>query len=290
MLNSGYKHFAVVDTPTVVDDFICRDPVVGLSSKYPFEEIHAVTADKDFANGIGLADSFTFSRKPLRVTLVLPEIGHCDVYVVHLKSKRADLDSLPPSMLEKHEQTYGDHLSRNVLGRWSASIQRGSEAVLLYHQIMKRRIETNNAIILMGDFNDLLTDGVLSSLTMNELRFEKEGKGDLASYPLTDAYELYLKALHSQLLSPPSTEMSSVPQKEGITEKLERPATHYYGNKGSVLDYILLSADFNPSFQGSVAEVIDYQTEDRHLINPSFERDGQSTDHAPVSCTITPRR
>ncbi|WP_406675924.1 hypothetical protein [Shewanella benthica] len=63
----------------------------------------------------------------------------------------------------------------------------------------------------------------------------------------------------------------------------------YYFAKGSVLDYILLSSEFDAKNDLSLAEVGRYETYDRHLINPSFEHDSQSTDHAPVMITLAIR-
>lgn len=282
---AGLEHFAVVDEPSIVDDFICRDPVVAIASKFAFEEVQAIEVDSDYAKALGLEKSFKYSRKPLRVTVTLPDIGHCDIYVVHLKSKRASLDELPPaqSMTVKDggKANFGELLGRNVLGQWASGIQRGTEATLLFHTMMQRRVETQNAMILLGDFNDSLSHQPLSLLLTQELRFEREGSGELASYPLSDAYQLYCQREAELNVENISAENSIAYQ---------RQATHYYGAQGNVLDYILLSQDFNPHFHTSTAEVTDYHTEDRHLINPQYERDSHSTDHAPVMCTIRSRR
>jgi hypothetical protein len=57
-----------------------------------------------------------------------------------------------------------------------------------------------------------------------------------------------------------------------------------------VLDYILLSAEFDTRFDKSLCHVSDYDTYDQHLINPIFDRDGESTDHAIVSVRLTIRQ
>ncbi|MCV5342096.1 hypothetical protein OFC87_34750, partial [Escherichia coli] len=59
-----------------------------------------------------------------------------------------------------------------------------------------------------------------------------------------------------------------------------RPATHYHFSTGNVLDYILLSQEFDTHSDVSVAEVIDYQVLEQHLINPSYEKDKNASDHA----------
>ena len=70
---------------------------------------------------------------------------------------------------------------------------------------------------------------------------------------------------------------------------LNRSPTHYYGTSSTVLDYILLSCEFDQSYDDSFYEVSDYHTYDRHLINPEYERDDLTTDHAVVSITLTLR-
>ncbi|MCL1145130.1 endonuclease/exonuclease/phosphatase family protein [Shewanella marinintestina] len=299
---AGYVHFATVGEPTVIDDYICRDPVVALASKYPFTEVTAIEAEPEYIHGLGLNANFAFSRKPLRVTVQLPQIGLCDIYVVHFKSKRPHLDELPPPKFVQQKGSataaplvnFGELLGRNSLGQWASSIQRGSEAVLLLHAMLQRRIETNQPMVLMGDFNEELTSSVLSPLTNRELRFEKEGLGELANYPLTDGYKLFqqgLQDLFGDKASDASADEIAVEEERMLAKaRASRAPTHYYGAQGNVLDYILLSADFDPSFDNSVAEVCDYHTEDRHLVNPSFERDSQSSDHAPVICTLRIRR
>ena len=72
-------------------------------------------------------------------------------------------------------------------------------------------------------------------------------------------------------------------------EQIVRTPTHYFGASSSVLDYILLSCEFDASYHDSLYQVSDYHTYDRHLINPIFDRDGESTDHGIVLVTLTLR-
>jgi hypothetical protein len=67
---------------------------------------------------------------------------------------------------------------------------------------------------------------------------------------------------------------------------MERPATHYHFAKGNVLDYILLSQEFQPDSQYSLADVCQYVTLDEHLINPIFDKDQQASDHAFIAVTV----
>jgi hypothetical protein len=70
---------------------------------------------------------------------------------------------------------------------------------------------------------------------------------------------------------------------------VSRPPSHYFGGGGSVLDYILLSCEFDASYHDSLYQVSTHDTYDRHLINPIFDRDGESTDHGVVLVTLTLR-
>lgn len=290
----GLTYFAVVESPKVVDGYIHSQPVVAVASRYPIEEVTSVKADKVWAQRMGLREHFEFSRKPIRATIKLPQIGLCDCYVVHFKSKRSLFvveDFTTSEISEKVHETQaepsrhssphiGQALAVESLGQWSSSIQRGSEAVLLRWSMVERRRQTKQPMVLMGDFNDLLSDGVLAGLSSVDSRVKPQtiiGAGaegsveyQLGQYRLKDAYDLYQEGKYS-------------------LSGQARAATHYYFAKGSVLDYILLSSEFDSRNDLSIAEVSCYETYDRHLINPSFEHDSQSTDHAPVMITVSMR-
>lgn len=294
----GLGYFAVVDEPALISDYIYRSPVVALASRYPIVEISSVEPDARLVAAMGLSSEFAFSRKVLRATVEVPHIGKCDYYVVHFKSKRAGLalepklfehqplglDNLAPAASMKlHSET--QLLTEQALGRWASTMQRGAEAALLFNGILVRRQESKHPVIVMGDFNDSLTMGALDALTIqgesihsNDIK--AAGFGHLsdaalaavfAQYQLKDAYELFIEANLRDSLT-------------GNTayHREHRAATHYYGPKGSVLDYILLSSEFDASHGRSLAQVVDYQTCDRHLVRPEYERDAYSTDHAPV--------
>jgi len=137
-------------------------------------------------------------------------------------------------------------------------------------------------MVLMGDFNNTLADGVLSHLLTNTLRFVSNIDRDayLAKYCLNDAWDLFQVALTNEVKET---------QETYLEEQVSRTPTHYYGGASSVLDYILLSCEFDASYHDSLYQVSAYDTYDRHLINPIFERDGESTDHGIVLVTLTLR-
>ena len=210
--------------------------VVALASKYPIVKSNAVAVPRAAAIALGVAD-FSFSRAPLRVLLQLPEIGFCNCYVVHLKSRR------PLPLLQGQSLPAAEALSR-----WAACVQRGNEAGLLLEAITEQWAEDQLPVMLLGDFNDELSSPLLQILLQPQ-------QLDNAVLQLQDSW----------LLQPEPTE--------------PRPATHYYGAKGSVLDYILLSAELAP-------RVHRQWLVDQHLRQPVFAVDGYSSDHALVTVQL----
>jgi len=288
----GYDYFEVVDQPEVVDDFIYTQPVVAIASRFPIVDINAVKPDTELVQTLGLTDDFSFSRKVLRATIDVPHVGYSDCYVAHFKSKRPMIEIDEQESNGSPEKTIIETLKADVAGGWGSTIRRGSEATLLMIDMIERRETTGYPMVLMGDFNNTLADGVLSHLLTNTLRFadDNDCEAYLAKYCLNDCWDLF------QLV--PSDEANESYDENEVDDKdvainqnakVERSPTHYYGGSGSVLDYILLSCEFDASYQDSLFEVSAYHTYNRHLINPIFERDGESTDHGVVLATLTLR-
>lgn len=276
----GYKYFAVIDAPYIEDEFIYTHPVVAIASRYPIVNADSVKEDLELAQSLGLSKAFSFNRKVLKATIDIPHIGKTDCYVVHFKSKRPMLEYDEKDKSHSPEKTIIESLKAQVAGGWASSIQRGSEATLLMMEMINRREKNNHPMILMGDFNNTLSDGVLSHLLTNTLRFVSSQDCDafLEKYCLNDAWDLYQKVNLNN-----SSELSSKDNTQ------TRTPTHYFAGKGSVLDYVLLSCEFDASFHDSLYQVSDYHTYDKHLINPIFDRDGESTDHSVVLVTLTLR-
>jgi Endonuclease/Exonuclease/phosphatase family len=288
----------VVDQPEVIDGFIYKRPVVAIASRYPIVGIKAVQANDELVQTLGLTDDFTFSRKVLRATVDVPHMGNCDCYVVHFKSKRPMIEIDEHDNSRSAEQTIIESLKADVAGGWGSTIQRGSEATLLMIDMIQRRETTGNPMILMGDFNNTLADGVLSHLLTNSLRFASSIDCDayLAKYCLNDAWDLFQHVLSNEENDIDETsvinDLNEIDETAiGINRKenLVRTPTHYYGGSGSVLDYILLSCEFDASYHDSLFQVSSYNTYNRHLINPIFDRDGECTDHGVVLVTLTLR-
>lgn len=301
----GYPHFAVLDTPEPIGDYVYKSPVVALASRFPIVEMALVVPAPQLCQHIGVLADFSFSRKPLRVTLALPQIGLCDLYVVHLKSKRSDLGL--GSELVTELDGGADLMARQALGRVASNLQRATEAALLFHQIMLRRQNTSQPVILLGDFNDSLSSSALEAFKVTpkqiyradiedkalKAMFEAKLTQTLNHFCLFDSYELYRQSARVNLNLMLDEYESGLHSEESLPpcpSQWQRASTHYFGNTGSVLDYILVSSEFDASQDASLGEVVNYQTLDRHLVRPDYERDNMSTDHAPVMMTLAVRR
>lgn len=299
----GYDYFAVIDQPEVIDDFIYRSPVVAIASRYPIAEVAAVKVNTELAQTLGLTSDFSFSRKVIRATVELPHMGHCDCYVVHFKSKRSMIEIDDKNKNWSAEKTIIESLKANVAGGWGSTIQRGSEATLLMIDMIERREATGQPMVLIGDFNNSLADGVLSHLLTNTLRFVSAIDRDayLEKYCSNDAWDLFQTAINNEkseakqadesneVVKTSKTDTTDTKNASNQEEQVVRTPTHYFGASSSVLDYILLSCEFDASYHDSLYQVSDYHTYDRHLINPIFDRDGESTDHGIALVTLTLR-
>ncbi len=270
----GYKYFVTVSEPVIDSHHVYNKPVVALASKFPITDAEAVIPNPDTVNKLGLTPEFNFSRPPIRAQVHIKGLGTLLVYVVHLKSKRAEWpqdstidDDALPSM--------GSHLLSQQMGSWLSSIQRGTEAALLYEDVVQQTENKDRPVMLMGDFNDSLLSTPLQPLIDSQYQDRINGRmvsgmshqerRDVQRYCLYDAYSL----------------QESVPP--------ERKPTHYFANKGNILDYILLSKDFSLDYDHGLAEVLGYHVEDRHLIDAHPEKDAECTDHALVMVDIAIR-
>ncbi|WP_373433396.1 endonuclease/exonuclease/phosphatase family protein [Vibrio anguillarum] len=251
MMDLGYPYVACVDEPIVKDGYIYSHPIVVIASRYPLRQVSAVHGTLP-----NPAAPFAFNRTPLHATVCLPMLGDIDVYIVHFKSQRpAESPAAPHHLIDEWQQ--------ETLGRWLSTVQRGFEANLTHQYIVNTQKQTGRPCVLMGDFNKPLHHEEFQGLLSQALYRRPETQQPLAGYALYDAWDLH-------------------------TESVEQPrkATHYAGATGSVLDYILLSADFAPFIQPMKSYISHYTVLDQHLVNPSYELDNFSTDHALVAVTL----
>lgn len=268
----GYQHFAVAGEPEV-DGYVANQSVVMLASHFEIVEVSKVPLDYSLAASFGLSDTFRPSRDMLRATVLLPEIGTTDIYVVHLKSPRAMLDYQDVKL-----DGYGAALAGSALGRWASVVKRGTEAMLLYQAILERRAQTGHAVAVMGDFNATIDSSELRGLLTapNQLY-----RGDLRASGLLalNERERLSRLRQFQLQDSQSLALACAPEDT-------RRVSHYHGAKGSIVDHILLSQEFDCQQQHSLASVSQYQIFNQHLISPQHPHDDYASDHAPVMAEV----
>lgn len=275
----GYPYFASVDHPHIENDYIYSQPVVAIASRYPITHIEAVTPP-DFIQESYHALVPKFSRKPVYTVVEVPDIGEVAVYVCHLKSQRAT------------ESRDLDH-AHVLVGQWLSSQQRGWEAVMLRLFMEQQYLRHPIPTVLMGDMNQPLSSDITGLLTANV-------RDNTERLKLRDSWYLYQTAEREKSLQdkaalensaepahlePAPLERAHATGKMDQCMAMERDPTHYHFAKGNVLDYILLSQEFQPHSQYSLADITHYEVLNYHLINPSFERDKQASDHAFVAIT-----
>jgi endonuclease/exonuclease/phosphatase family metal-dependent hydrolase len=146
--------------------------------------------------------------------------------------------------------------SQESVGRWLSGVQRGWESIMLKLYMHECYELHPMPSIVMGDFNQPLSSDITHHIVTNPDQ-------DPRSLILKDSWEIY------------ATDDTDKP----------RSPTHYHFSKGNVLDYILLSQEFQPDSDYSMADIVEYKVIDQHLINPMFYRDKQASDHAFVAVT-----
>lgn len=261
----GYPYFTVVEQPELIADYIYQKPVVAVASRFPISSVAAIQPDEQQLHGFGWS-AFKFSRHPLRATIRLPIIGPIDVYVVHLKSQRPMLaenisQRMSRQQLELHSMT----------GRWASTVQRGTEAHMLMHALTKRRLEHKLPAIILGDFNESLQLSHALSVLLTAAGTQQN---------VAEAY-----ASHNPSLLQDSFDLYNNKQDQPV----HRSPTHYYGSTGSVLDYILVSDEFDSHNPRCIADISQYQCINEHLIRPDYTTDSYSSDHAAVLVTLRMR-
>ncbi|OBT08532.1 hypothetical protein A9264_04670 [Vibrio sp. UCD-FRSSP16_10] len=141
--------------------------------------------------------------------------------------------------------------------RWRSTMQRGLEARFLSAFLTRRKNVYGYPQLLMGDFNRDIHSAEFSGFTHNDEKTSSE-----------------TGLTHSALLA---------------TEPCAFIATHYYGAKGSVLDYIMLSDEFDCHSASCLYEVSEYSVLDSHLVNPIYAIDRMASDHGIVTVTVKER-
>ncbi|GAA5189625.1 endonuclease/exonuclease/phosphatase family protein [Ferrimonas gelatinilytica] len=267
MSELGFPHFAAVQAPEVEDAFIHRRPPVALASRFPIDEVAPVVPCNHALAAMGLT-GFTFSRSPLRARIRVPGFGPLLIYVVHLKSQRAEL--LGEEGEGAKDGRWPLWLAPKLSG-WLAARQRTAEAALVVAD--RNRQDLDLPCVVMGDFNDGPDSEALSLFQAAKrapLPLAAQGLSEsvqrnlLQRLALQDAYALALRPM-------------------------PRPYTHFWGPVGSTLDHLLLSCAFDPAYGQSLGQVDWVTTLDDHLLRNDAEGDKQCSDHAAVMAQISIR-
>lgn len=266
-----YPYFVTVSTPIKRSQYIYESPVVALASRYPIVSSESVSIRPDVLRRLGLAPGFSFSRPPIRAVIQIDNFSRVVVYVVHLKSKR-------PMNIESDAASVdmANTLLSDIQGRWASAIQRGTEAAVLYHDLVRHTQQQPLPVVVMGDLNDTIESAALQPLVDSQ-QIDKLNGQFIDGMPLADQREIQRYSLYD------AYDIQAAPNTGA------RQPTHYFANRGSALDYILLSKDFHHDYDQSLASVVDYRVSDTHLINPHSVRDAECSDHAPVLVTVEPR-
>ncbi|WP_052074677.1 endonuclease/exonuclease/phosphatase family protein [Shewanella mangrovi] len=275
LMTHGYEHFACAGSPSV-SGYVANQSVVMLASRFEITEAASVPLDFTLAARFGVNEEFTPSREMLRATIQIPEIGTTDMYVVHLKSPRAMLGHQDVNL-----EGYSAALAGSALGRWASVVKRGTEAMLLYQAILERRAQTGNAVVVVGDFNATIDSSELRGLLTAP---DQLYRGDLHATGLLalNEQERLCHLRHFQLQDAQTLAVACAPDKP-------KRVSHFHGARGSIVDHILLSQEFDCQQQHSLGQVSQYHIFNQHLIKPKHPHDDYASDHAPVMVSLALR-
>lgn len=268
----GLEYFVTVSSSGEGNQHVYDKPAVALASRFPIVSADEVKVSESVIAKLKLQSGFSFSRPPIRALVKIDDFTSVLVYVLHLKSKRSQLEAQGLKN-ENENVVIADSLLAEIQGSWMSTIQRGTEAALIYQDIIEQMLVCERPVIVMGDLNDTIDSSALQPLIGSHALDRLDGKM-IDNLPLThqrimDRFILY-DAFDLQSKIKPD----------------ERKATHYFMNQGSVLDYILLSKDFKSEYDQSLGSVERYNVNDKHLINPHHINDAGCSDHAPVMIEI----
>ncbi|WP_075593536.1 endonuclease/exonuclease/phosphatase family protein [Pseudoalteromonas sp. PAB 2.2] len=262
---AGYDYFETVDSPShdALYPQVLFNPIVAIASKYPFTFVEPLTPCPELLEYLNNQSDFKFNRTPIKCFLDFPEFGEVCCYVVHFKSQRVqsmahilNIHNLEDPLLQLLHQT---------VGAMQSQISRSLEASIVYYDALKTQREKQCATLVMGDFNDVLTSPTLSFMTQgfHPTRCEPCIANNEPVVGLTDAY-LFCAA----------------------SENNTKPFSHYYHGKGNVLDYILVSAHFNPQCALSKVSKLEYESYDEHLNPHQAVEDITVSDHSSIAIKI----
>lgn len=254
----GYPYFEYNQQPTIEADYIYSNPALAFASKHPLKRHPNLIMSELFSGD--------YSRPPLHVTLMAEGLGEIDLVNVHLKSKRVILgepDENDDEVTLWLDELHGAALSQQL---------RQQEALSLHRAIVGIKRSSQHPVILLGDFNNVLSASEFDPFHSRHRQRRKESRYFISPYHFYDTWKL---VRHGEPIRP--------------QDQIKAPVTHYYGEKGNRIDHILVSSEFAPEYDHSLYELTEYTITDKHIVDPRFGIDDVASDHALVSITFESR-
>ena len=262
----GFDYFATADEAKLSTNNPLKyvTTTVALASKYPISNIQKVRVHTPSLKSHSFEGHFTFSRLPIKATIILPNAQELLVYVCHFKSNR--LNAFEYTFTKEHSLEHKKALIfKTITDKHSVALQqRLCEASSLFYDIRKSK---SKPTVLLCDLNDKEFSLTIEALTNYKYHDDKRKE----RFVLHDAHHQYKAKVHN-------------PHPEAKEPK--RKSTSYFLGRGNVLDYIFISNDFTKEYERNIATVTNYTVIDTHLQgNP----DGSllTSDHAQVVCELT---
>lgn len=246
----GYKHVYLAGRETEE-----AEPFCALASRFPFEECGAI---EDFPGAVSsvLGGSGAFRRPVLRVLIRVDSI-QLMFFVVHLKSKRAEIP-----------EGYEDDGVGQVLGKAISLGIRAREAAAL-RLILHREMGGNErAVLVLGDLNDSSSSVTTEMVTgvgprRGMKREDKKGVWDTLLY--------------------------SAGQLEALRTSKDVHYTHIHESRYESLDHIFVSEEFYHQNRRALGVLEYMRVFNDHLVDRGAWRVSQprwTSDHAPVLASI----
>jgi endonuclease/exonuclease/phosphatase family metal-dependent hydrolase len=233
---------------------------LAILSRLPVIEftLHEQIAAEDRIAPPGLAAPERFSR-PVLEALIAGPAGPIRVITVHLKSKR-------PALLEDERESDPAHHARGMAR--SLAI-RASEALALRQIVVQRLWRTREPLVVLGDFNDLVTSPTTVLVAATRFMRGDEAQRDCM---LFDAFDLQ--------------KMRQLPF-AGV-QRRDTSFTHTHEQVPETIDHILVSEEFAPFSKNALGWVhrVDYFND--HLgVRRRGEREARIySDHGQVVATL----
>jgi len=262
----GFKYFETADLAKLSTNNPKKyvTTTVAIASKYPINNIQKVRAHTPSLKSHAFEGHFTFSRLPIKASIILPNKQELLVYVCHLKSNR--LNAFEYTFREEHNLAHKKELIFKTLNdKHSVALkQRLCEAASLFFDIRKAKSKPS---VLLCDLNDKEFSLTIEALTNNKYHDDQRKE----SVILHDASYQYTEEVYNP--HPDAKEPT-------------RKATSYFQGKGNVLDYVFISNHSDKNNEDKMAQVTDYTVLDEHL---QVDKDGSllTSDHAQVVCELT---